>query len=147
MAVHPPPTQKKNIVYFSLENFLIITILIQNNTKNLDINYIIFPNLTLDLLLPQPSEAEQVPLKISTFLGRIKSPSFIRFVRPSIHICIMNYPKKTGFNLYQSRHCTYITYSVKTWFLKIFSVGAYILSETEFNNVKFEYETHVNYLF
>ena len=24
-----------------------------------------------------------------------------------------NYPKKTGFNLYQSRHCVYITYSVK----------------------------------
>ena len=31
----------------------------------------------------------------------------------------MNYPQKTGFNLYQSRHCAYITYSVKTWFLKI----------------------------
>ena len=30
----------------------------------------------------------------------------------------MNYPKKSGFNLYQSRHCAYITYSVKTWFLK-----------------------------
>ena len=30
----------------------------------------------------------------------------------------MNYPKKTGFNLYQSRHCVYITYSVKNWFLK-----------------------------
>ena len=26
--------------------------------------------------------------------------------------------KKTGFNLYQSWHCTFITYSVKTWFLK-----------------------------
>ena len=25
----------------------------------------------------------------------------------------MNYPKKTGFNLYKSRHCAYITYSVK----------------------------------
>ena len=34
----------------------------------------------------------------------------------------MNYPKKTRFNLYQSRHCAYITYSVKTWFLKILSV-------------------------
>ena len=34
----------------------------------------------------------------------------------------MNYPKKKGFNLYQSRHCAYITYSVKTWFLKILSV-------------------------
>ena len=29
-----------------------------------------------------------------------------------------NYPKKSGFNLYQSRHCACITYSVKTWFLK-----------------------------
>ena len=34
----------------------------------------------------------------------------------------MNYPKKTGFNLNHSRHCSYITYSVKTWFLKILSV-------------------------
>ena len=31
----------------------------------------------------------------------------------------MNYPKKTRFNLYKSRHCAFITYSVKTWFLKI----------------------------
>ena len=35
----------------------------------------------------------------------------------------MNYPKKPGFNLYQSRHRVvtnraYITYSVKAWFLK-----------------------------
>ena len=35
----------------------------------------------------------------------------------------MNYPKKTGYNLYQSRHRAYITYSVKTWFLKILSVS------------------------
>ena len=28
----------------------------------------------------------------------------------------MNYPKKTGFNQYQSRICAYITYYVKTWF-------------------------------
>ena len=35
----------------------------------------------------------------------------------------MNYPKKTAFNLlFQSRHCSYIIYSVKTWFLKILSV-------------------------
>ena len=34
----------------------------------------------------------------------------------------MNYPKKPGFNHYQSPHCAYITYSVKTWFLKKFSV-------------------------
>ena len=34
----------------------------------------------------------------------------------------MNYPKKPGFNLYASRHCAYITYSVKTWFLKSLSV-------------------------
>ena len=26
----------------------------------------------------------------------------------------MNYPKKTGFNLYQSGHCAYITYSMYT---------------------------------
>ena len=30
--------------------------------------------------------------------------------------------KKTGFNLYQSRHYAYKTYSVKTWFLKILSL-------------------------
>ena len=34
----------------------------------------------------------------------------------------MNYTKKPDFNLYQSRHCAYITYSVKTWFLKVLSV-------------------------
>ena len=30
--------------------------------------------------------------------------------------------KKTGFNLYESRHCAHITYSVKTCFLKNLSV-------------------------
>ena len=30
--------------------------------------------------------------------------------------------QKPGLNLYQSRHCSYITYSVKTWVLKILSV-------------------------
>ena len=35
----------------------------------------------------------------------------------------MNYPKKTGFNLYQSLHCAYITYSVKTWFFKTLSIA------------------------
>ena len=35
----------------------------------------------------------------------------------------MNYPKKPGFNLYKSRHCASITYSVKTWFLKILFVA------------------------
>ena len=34
----------------------------------------------------------------------------------------MNYPKKPGFNLYRSRHCAYITYSVKTWCLKNLSI-------------------------
>ena len=34
----------------------------------------------------------------------------------------MNYPKKPGFNLYQSRHCAYITYSVKSWYFKKISV-------------------------
>ena len=32
------------------------------------------------------------------------------------YIHTMNYPKKPGFNLCQSRHCAYITYCVKTWF-------------------------------
>ena len=34
----------------------------------------------------------------------------------------MNYPKKPGFNKYQSRHCASIIYRVKTWFLKNLSV-------------------------
>ena len=38
----------------------------------------------------------------------------------------MNYPQKTGFNWYQTRHCAYITYSEKTWFLKILSVSSEI---------------------
>ena len=37
----------------------------------------------------------------------------------------MDYPKKTGFNLYQSRHCAYITYSVETWFLKVAKKGRF----------------------
>ena len=40
----------------------------------------------------------------------------------------MHYPKKPGFNLYQSRHCAYLTYSVKTWFLKILSINQYLFS-------------------
>ena len=35
----------------------------------------------------------------------------------------MNYPKKPGFNLYQLRHCAFITYIVKTWFLKNLSAA------------------------
>ena len=30
--------------------------------------------------------------------------------------------QKQGLNLYESRHCVYITYSVKTWVLKNLSV-------------------------
>ena len=41
-----------------------------------------------------------------------------------VHCATMNYPKKTGFNLYQLRHCTYITYGVKAWFLKNLSVAS-----------------------
>ena len=41
---------------------------------------------------------------------------------PPCPLHTMNYPKKPGFNLYQSRHCACITYSVKTWFFKILSV-------------------------
>ena len=37
----------------------------------------------------------------------------------------MNYPKKPGFNLYQSQHFAYMIYSVKTWFLKNLSVFAH----------------------
>ena len=35
----------------------------------------------------------------------------------------MNYPRKPDFNLYQSRHCAYITYSVNTWVFRILSVA------------------------
>ena len=34
----------------------------------------------------------------------------------------LNYTKKPCFNPYQLRHCAYIPYSVKTWFLKNLSV-------------------------
>ena len=47
-------------------------------------------------------------------------------VRPA-HPATMNYIKKTGFNLYQSRHRAYITYSVKSCFLKILSVYKLLL--------------------
>ena len=49
----------------------------------------------------------------------------------------MNYPKKTGFNLYHcSRHCAYIIYNVKTWFLKILSVSLHILKKGKFFSQK-----------
>ena len=41
----------------------------------------------------------------------------------------MNYHKKPGFNLNQSRHCAYVTFSVKTWFLKILSVSPFVLQD------------------
>ena len=39
----------------------------------------------------------------------------------------MNYPKKPGFDLYESLHCAYITYRVKTWFFKNLSVYVFFL--------------------
>ena len=46
----------------------------------------------------------------------------------------MNYPKNPGFDLYHSRHYAYLTYSVKTWFLKSLSVFKNILKNTfEYN--------------
>ena len=44
------------------------------------------------------------------------------FIVQNLLLNTMNYAKKTGFNIYESRHCAYITYSVKTWFLKNLSV-------------------------
>ena len=42
--------------------------------------------------------------------------------KPRTATCTMNYPKKPGFNLHESRHCGYIKYSVKTFFLKSLSI-------------------------
>ena len=59
----------------------------------------------------------------SHFSPRPPSPGgFILSKTSYTHLTTMNYPKKTSFNLYQSRHWAYLTYSVKTWFLKILSV-------------------------
>ena len=56
----------------------------------------------------------------------------------------MNYPKKTGFNLYESRNCAYITYSVKTWFLKNLSVRGITTKTKKITFIKGEqYETKV----
>jgi len=43
----------------------------------------------------------------------------------TFYFCYNAMSQKPGFNLYQSRLRTYITYSVKTWFLKILSVLHY----------------------
>ena len=40
------------------------------------------------------------------------------FLRKYYSLATMKFPKKPGFKLHQSRHCAYITYSVKTWVLK-----------------------------
>ena len=58
----------------------------------------------------------------------------------------MNYPKKTGLNLYQSRHCAYITYSMKTWFLKNLSVEDYDTFLTRFSSSFFFKGKKVKYL-
>ena len=46
----------------------------------------------------------------------------------------MNYPKKPGFNMYESRHCANITCSVKTWFLK--SLSKNMINQVEFGSTK-----------
>ena len=35
----------------------------------------------------------------------------------------VNYPKKPGFNLHESRNCALTAYSVKTWFLSTYVTG------------------------
>ena len=56
----------------------------------------------------------------------------------------MNYPKKTGFNLYESRHCAYITYSVKTWFFKNLSVFEIFYSIKSINSLFLKILTQVS---
>ena len=55
-------------------------------------------------------------------------PQILQLPFPLSPLHTMNYPKKTGFNLHESQHCAFITYSVKTWFLKNLSVCPYSLS-------------------
>ena len=54
-----------------------------------------------------------MPLKLHIALLQLAPLAYMH-----VQILLLNYPKKPGFNLYQSWHCAYITYSVKTWFLK-----------------------------
>ena len=55
-------------------------------------------------------------------IKEVKFSSLEFYQKKTFFRTTMNYPKKPSFNLYQSRHCAYITYSVKTWFLKILSL-------------------------
>ena len=71
----------------------------------------------------------------STSNNRIDKTTIVLQSRTVLHVCYkifsnrdtMNNPKKPGFNLYQSRHCAYITSSVKNWFLKNLSVFQLVL--------------------
>ena len=64
-------------------------------------------------------------------------------------ICLESYnelsKKKTGFNMYQSRHCAYITYSVKTWFVKILSGDFELSMFMKINENVLSFSHSVNY--
>ena len=85
--------------------------------------------LLLILLLLQNILA--IKTKIKNIKYKLALPPFLLFFLPVFRskwkgwvVCYNELSqKKPGLNLYQSRHCAYITYSVKTWFLKNLSVA------------------------
>ena len=85
--------------------------------------YIVYKGFDLIFfkLFPQPFAENGVFLKKKTNLSKKKAGK----IRIKSVLSTMNYPKIPGFNLHQSRYCAYITYIVKTWFLKILSVSLF----------------------
>ena len=86
--------------------------------------YGIFSDLTVSLTSMDVhnslKNSQTLLQRLQNLLGHIVILAFLMF---QFRRDTMNYSKKkTGFNLYQSRHCAYITYSVNTWFYKILSV-------------------------
>jgi len=89
-----------------------------------NINETMLPTMQILYFCCFPWE-QKMFLTIRTFISifwhpESKSKSSIK--HNDVKLDTMNYTKKPGFNLYQLRHCAYITYSVKTWFLKNLSV-------------------------
>ena len=60
---------------------------------------------------------------ISATAAGMKTDPFAHTIHRNIVYRYNELSRKPGFKLYQSRHCAHITYSVKTWFLKILSVA------------------------
>ena len=72
---------------------------------------------TADRPRTRTGSASRIGLKVIIFLrlNNRKTLTQLPDLKKPRYWCKMNYPKKPGFNLHESRYCAFITYSVKTW--------------------------------